>query len=217
MKLILGSLMWLVAALVLHAQGPRMTVAGTPTILEIEEAQVNIHVAGGVARTEMELLFRNDTPQMVEGEFTLPLPEGATVSSYALEVNGSLREAVAVEKERARNAYETIKRQMIDPGIVERQAGNIYRTRVFPVPAKGTKRLRIGYVETLKPERDRLLYRVPLAFHGELAKFRCEIAEADSDEANRIANLAVSRAIELQAKIDRMTGGLRQNRAKIMA
>ncbi len=182
MKALFIGMVWLSALFAAHAQGPRMTVAGTPTILEIEEAQVDIRLAGGVARTEMELVFRNDTPKMVEGEFTLPLPEGATVSSYALEVNGALREAVAVERDRARTAYESIKRQMIDPGIVEREAGNVYRTRVFPVPAKGTKRLRIGYVETLKPEHGRLLYRVPLAFHGELAKFRCEIAGAEAAE-----------------------------------
>ena len=42
MKFILGILMWFFAALVLHAQGPRMTVAGTPTILEIEEAEVDV-------------------------------------------------------------------------------------------------------------------------------------------------------------------------------
>ncbi|MCW1885667.1 VIT domain-containing protein [Luteolibacter flavescens] len=182
MKRILGILCcWFSACLVLQAQiqGPRMTVAGTQTILEIEEAAVDIRVTGGVARTEMELVFRNDTDRMVEGEFTLPLPEGATVSSYALEVNGALREAVAVEKERASRAYETIKRQMIDPGIVERQAGNVYRTRVFPVPAKGTKRLRIGYVENLPRGADSYRYRVPLRFAGLLKEFRAGVAVAD--------------------------------------
>jgi hypothetical protein len=176
MKSLAVILIWFAAMLAGNAQGPRMTVAGTPTILAIEEAVVDIRVAGGVARTEMELVFRNDSDRMVEGEFTLPLPAGATVSSYALEVNGALREAVAVEKERARNAYESIKRQMIDPGIVERQAGNVYRTRVFPVPAKGTKRLRIGYVESLARGADGIRYRVPLKFEGLLATFRAEIA-----------------------------------------
>ncbi|MCW1924537.1 VIT domain-containing protein [Luteolibacter arcticus] len=192
MKRLLGVLLWLGAALVLHAQGPRMTVAGTQTILEIEKAEVDIRVVGGVARTEMELVFRNDTKRMVEGEFTLPLPEGATVSSYALEVNGALREAVAVEKERASRAYETIKRQMIDPGIVERQAGNVYRTRVFPVPAEGTKRLRIGYVESLPREADGYRYRVPLKFEGLLKDFRGEITVADGASLKLNGSVPVS-------------------------
>jgi hypothetical protein len=182
MKALTVILVWFAAILSAHGQGPRMTVAGTQTILEIEEASVKVQVTGSVVSTEMELMFRNPTARMVEGEFVLPLPAGATVSSYALEVNGALREAVAVEKERARVAYESIKRQMIDPGIVECEAGNVYRTRVFPVPASGTKRLRIGYVETLRQEAGGFRYRVPLKFEGLLNEFRCEIGGAGSGE-----------------------------------
>lgn len=147
-----------------HAQGPRMTVRGTETILAIHAAEITVRTTGGIAETEMLLTFRNDTDRPVEGEFSLPLPAGATVSNYALEVNGALRRAVAVEKERALFAYETIKRHMIDPGIVERQAGNIYRTRVFPVPAKGTKQLLIGYVEVLPAGPNGFTYQCPLRF-----------------------------------------------------
>lgn len=182
MKTLVVILIGFAAMLSGHAQGPRMTVAGTQTILEVEAASVEVRVTGSVASTTMELMFRNPTARMVEGEFVLPLPAGATVSSYALEVNGALREAVAVEKERAKVAYETIKRQMIDPGIVERQAGNVYRTRVFPVPANGTKRLRIGYVETLRQEAGGFRYRVPLKFEGLLAEFRCEVVGAGAGE-----------------------------------
>lgn len=154
-----------------HAQGPRMTIRGTDTILAIHTASITIHTStSGIAETEMLLTFRNDTDLAVEAEFTLPLPPGATISNYALEVNGSLREAVAVEKERALFAYETIKRQMIDPGIVERQAGNTYRTRVYPVPANGTKQLRIGYVEVLPAGPNSYTYQCPLRFSPAPAK-----------------------------------------------
>ncbi|WP_193210624.1 VIT domain-containing protein [Luteolibacter marinus] len=178
MSLKLHLLLWLALMPDLLAQGPRMAVKGENTQLEVEAAEVRIQLVDGVASTEMELTFRNDTRRMIEGEFTLPLPAGATVSSYALEVNGALREAVAVEKERARNAYESIKRRMVDPGIVEREEGNVYRTRVFPIPAKGTKRLRIGYVEELPRTEEGFRYRLPLAFEGKPKHFRCEIVGA---------------------------------------
>ena len=159
-------------AITCRVDAQRMIVRETQTILEIDQAEVSVEVVGGVAETIYDLRFRNDSDRAVEGEFSIPLPEGATVSKYALEVNGALREAVAVEKERARIAYETIKRQMIDPGIVEREAGNIYRTRVYPVPAKGTKQLRIGYVETLRSFPGGIGYTVPLSFHGKLSSFK---------------------------------------------
>lgn len=158
------------------AQGPSMTDATGGNTLPVEEAEVRVRVMNGVAETSVELNFRNESDRMVEGEFVMPLPEGATVSSYALEVQGELRAAVAVEKERARHAYESIKRQMIDPGLVEREAGNVYRTRVFPVPERGTKRLRIGYVQTLPVVDGSYEYRLPLELEGKVKAFACMVS-----------------------------------------
>ncbi len=81
-----------------------MTVARTTVSLRIEETVVRIEMDGGAARTEVKLVFSNDTPRVVEGEFTPPLPPGATVLSYALEVDRALGDTVAVGKERACNA-----------------------------------------------------------------------------------------------------------------
>ena len=68
MKTLADILVWIAAMLSVHAQGPRMTVAGTQTILEIEEAAVKVQVTGSVVSTEMELMFRNPTARMVEGD-----------------------------------------------------------------------------------------------------------------------------------------------------
>lgn len=162
----------------LHAQTPTLTARdrfGRETVLELDQVSVEIHLLGDLAETIFELQFRNDGPRDLEAELAMPLPEGATVSTYALEVQGALRDAVAVEKERARFAYESIKRQQIDPGIVEREAGNIYRTKVYPVPRRGTKRLRIGYVEHIPREGGDLRYSLPLDFPAELTTFSLRI------------------------------------------
>ena len=152
MRTLLATIFALAAALSGGAQAQSLTIkdrAGKRVPLHVDRLQLGVSVIGEVALTTLTLRFQNHTDRMQEGEFLMELPAGATVSDYALEVNGELRESVAVEKERARYAYETIKRQMIDPGIVEREANNVYRTRVFPIPPKGTKELRIGYVERL--------------------------------------------------------------------
>jgi hypothetical protein len=148
---------------------------GSVKLLQVEEAAVSVRILGDVAETVLDLNFRNDADRAVEGEFVLPLPEGATVSGYALEVNGRMRDGVSVERERARTAYETVKRRLIDPGIVEREAGNVYRTNVYPVPAKGTKRLRISYNETLRSDGKGFTYSLPLDFPDSLNSFSCEL------------------------------------------
>jgi hypothetical protein len=161
-----------------QARVPRMTVRapdGAVKLLQLEQADVSVRLLGDLAETVLDLRFRNDGERAVEGEFVLPLPAGATVSGYALEVNGKLRDGVAVEKERARLAYESVKRRMIDPGLVEREAGNTYRTKVYPVPARGTKRLRISYTETLRNAPDGFTYSLPLDFPDRLESFSCKV------------------------------------------
>jgi len=148
--------------------------------LRIDQIDVDITITDNIAETVLTLRFRNETERMQEGEFVMPLPDGSTVSQYALEVKGALRDGVAVEKEQARNAYETIKRQMIDPGLVEREAGNKYRTKVFPIPANGTKLVRIGYIEQLHSRGGKLHYSLPTDYPGLINQFTCTIHHDDT-------------------------------------
>ncbi|MBK1831690.1 hypothetical protein JIN77_13220 [Verrucomicrobiaceae bacterium R5-34] len=173
------SLFFFLALLLASAQAatPKMWVktGGNRIPLRIDTIKADVTITGSIAETVLTLRFRNETNRMQEGEFVMPLPEGSTVSQYALEVNGALRDGVAVEKKQARHAYETIKRQMIDPGIVEREAGNIYRTKVFPIPAKGTKLVRIAYIEHLTEHQGKLHYSLPTDYPGLINDFRCTI------------------------------------------
>ena len=163
-------------------------------LLHLEQADVSIRLLGDLAETVLDLRFRNDGERAVEGEFVLPLPDGATVSGYALEVNGKLRDGVAVEKERARLAYESVKRRMIDPGLVEREAGNTYRTKVYPVPARGTKRLRISYTETLRDAPDGFTYSLPLDFPDNLESFSCKVRGTNKVRVTDAAGLEFATA-----------------------
>ncbi len=117
-----------------------------PTLVDLF---IEVTITGNLAETVLNLTYYNEGTRNAEGEFSLKLPEGATVSSYALDVNGKMRPGVAVEKAQAKHAYETIKRRNIDPGIVERQADNVYRTRIFPIFPKKHKRVRIGFTHSL--------------------------------------------------------------------
>jgi len=136
---------WLLGISILCAGIPSLSVVkdGRRQNVEVQGVEVEVRIEGGFAETRVTMDFFNATKLRQEGEFVLPLPEGATVSDYALEVNGKMREATVVEKERAVRAYEEIKAQNIDPGIVTREAGNVYRTKIFPVEPKKVKRVMV--------------------------------------------------------------------------
>ena len=83
------------------------------------------------------MTFANPTDRVMEGDLYFPLPQGSTVSGYALDIEGKMVDGVAVEKHKGRQVFEQIVRQGIDPGLIEWTKGNNFKTRVFPIPAKG--------------------------------------------------------------------------------
>lgn len=108
-------------------------------------ARVKVDLRGSLARTELDLTFGNDTDRVLEGQLVLALPHEATVTAFALETDGTLREASVVEREKARFVFESEERRNVDPGLVEWVQGNVFQTRLYPIPAKGTKRCVIAW------------------------------------------------------------------------
>ena len=64
-------------------------------------------------------------------------------------IGGELVEADVVEKQRAREIYETILREKRDPGLLEWTGGNIFKARVFPIEPSSEKRIKIVYTQVL--------------------------------------------------------------------
>ena len=82
-----------------------------------------------------------------------------------------MREGVTVPKNKARDAFESIVREQVDPGLVEMTKGNHFRTRIYPIPAKGSKSVILGYEEVLKQSPEGLAYELPLMFKDSLSSF----------------------------------------------
>jgi len=170
--------------------------------LKVSQFSANVIVTGNTAQTTMTLTFRNDTDRVLEGELVFPLNEGTTISGYALEVNGKMREGVVVEKNFARTAYEETIRKEIDPGLVEWTKGNNFRTRIYPIPAKGTKKVSISYEETLRDsakDTKNLAYSLPLAFAEKIDDFqlRIKVVKPDGEQKIIVDNNA---GLDLQLK-----------------
>lgn len=132
--------------------------------LSLEKVAIEAVVNGFLAETTMTMTFRSGHDRVLEGELVFPLPEGATVTGYALDVNGEMVDGVVVERHEARIAFEKEVRKGVDPGLVEWVQGNNYRTRVFPIPPRGTRTVRVQYVSDLVTQQGAALYHLPLRF-----------------------------------------------------
>jgi hypothetical protein len=101
--------------------------------------------------TELELAFDNPEDRTLEGRFAITLPEGASISRFAMEIGGQWQEGEVVEKKRARTTYESFLHKRRDPALMEKGAGNQFTVRVFPIPPRAKKRLLVTYSEVVDP------------------------------------------------------------------
>lgn len=124
-------------------------VDGRNTPLTLGYHKVTVDIRDGIARTVIEESFVNHTMSRLEGTFYFPLPQDASISGFGMWIGGELVEADVVEKQRAREIYETILRERRDPGLLEWTGGNLFKARVFPIEAHSEKRIKITYTQVL--------------------------------------------------------------------
>ncbi|WP_439449565.1 VIT domain-containing protein [Stenotrophomonas sp. ATs4] len=122
--------------------------------VQLRHARIEGEVQAGIAQTRITLEFHNPNRRVLEGELQFPLADGQQISGFALDINGEMRDAVPVPKDRGRQVFEEIARRGVDPGLLEQTAGNQFRLRIYPLPAGGSRRVQ-------------LVIREPLAFAGQ--------------------------------------------------
>ncbi|MBN2717767.1 MAG: hypothetical protein JXX14_18100 [Deltaproteobacteria bacterium] len=106
-------------------------------------------IQGPLAFTELRLSFANPENRVREGHFEMVLPPSAAISRFAMKINDQWQEAEVVKRQKARQTYESFLHQRQDPALLEKKAGNQFRARVFPIPAKATKQIIISWSQEL--------------------------------------------------------------------
>jgi hypothetical protein len=162
--------------------------------MRLDVLNIDIKVIGQLAVTTFDMTYHNGNSRMMEGEFNFPLGEGQTVSRFALDINGALREGVVVEKEKGRKTFEAIVRRGVDPGLLEMTEGNNFRMRIYPLPANGSRRVVLTFEQELTNKGTYDLYLLPLKISECIRKFsiHAEVikntVQADP-ENNELSNL----------------------------
>lgn len=155
--------------------------------LTVSNARADVVIDGYLSQTTLTFTFRNDAARVLEGELIFPLPEGATVSGYGLDVNGTMVDGVAVEKQKARVTYEREVHNGIDPGLLEHVSGNTFRTRIYPIPAKGTRSVKVQYVSELSQGPGGVRYSLPLDWGQPVGDCAVHIEAIDAPSAPTVS------------------------------
>lgn len=173
--------------------------------------RVKVRIVGNLARTEIEEVFRNDTANELEGIYRFPLPPEAQIERLALDVNGVMEQGAFVDKQRAAAIWRGVLRNAVrpmqhrtetedlvwvpgpwrDPALLEWQRGGRFELRIFPIPARGQRRVSIAYTQTIAPSAGGLRrYVYPLA-HDANGSTRVEQFDVDVQVMGHDASVGV--------------------------
>lgn len=151
--------------------------------LRLTDHKVEVRIQGRVARTIVTETFHNDTRHTLEGVYKFPLPVDAKIAALDLVVNGKWEHGAIVERSRGdkiwrgviRNATPKSKRRVQkteyvwvpgpwhDPALLKWKKGSEFELRIFPIPKKGARTVRITYTQLLAPIPGGRRYVLPLA------------------------------------------------------
>ncbi len=140
---------------------PRPIFRFTP--LEIRSVKANVRIKDQVADTRIEQEFYNPNPRQLQGTFVFPIPRGAHLQKFRMEVNGKMMDAELLSADKAKGIYEEIVRKAKDPALLEYVGQDLLKVRIFPIEPNSTKRVEVAYSEILKSDTGMVGYTLPLS------------------------------------------------------
>ena len=146
-----------------EAAGMLIADGGFGGALEIKEQDVHVTINNGIAVTEIDQVFVNTEDRVVEAIYTFPVPKAASVSNFSMWIGGKEMIGEVVEKQRAREIYESYKQTKRDPGLLEQVDYKRFEMRIFPIPPRAEQRVKLTYYQELDADHDWATYVYPLA------------------------------------------------------
>ena len=130
--------------------------------LEVTYHHVNVKIDDQIATTSVDEEFYNPNPQQLEGTYLFPVPKGAQINKFAMDIGGKQVEAELLPADKARRIYEDIVRKLRDPALLEYADRDVFKVRIFPIEPHSQKRITLSYTQVLKSDSGLVSYVYPL-------------------------------------------------------
>ncbi len=137
-------------------------VDGHKVELALVRHSVMVEIRDGLALTTIDSTYANNSTDELEAIFEFPLPQDAAIADFGVWEGDRLVLADIAEKSLARRAYQTLMAEKKSPALLEVVAGNLFRTRVYPIYASSQKKVRIAYTQLLPRTASTIRYSYPL-------------------------------------------------------
>ena len=159
----------------------------------VETYDIRAEVSGSHVRVETEVIIRNPDTRPRRGVFTLPLPEGAEVTGYAVDISSSeihhqMVDAVVIQNPRKavvkRNPQIARILNSHDADLDQSMNGNFFYLPIDVIHPRGYRRIRVSYTMSMNVGSDGVgLLSLPMPRNA--LRSRTIRVSADSQDAPR--------------------------------
>ena len=131
-------------------------------LLPLVAMEVDAHVVGVVATTELTQCFVNTTGVAIEATYIFPLPDRAAVHRFRMEVAGRVIDGVIDERGAARASYDQAIAAGHRAAIAEEERPGVFSLRVGNLMPGETATVRLSLVGALPIDDGEVTFRFPL-------------------------------------------------------
>jgi Ca-activated chloride channel family protein len=135
-------------------------VRATPLI--VSNYAIDVSIVDGVATTNIDQVFHNPLPYVIEGTYIFPLDDDVAIGKFSMFINGQEVEGKVLSTEEARRVYESIVAKMRDPALLEYVGRRMFQARIAPINPNSDTRVRLSYTQMLTGAEGIFRYRYPL-------------------------------------------------------
>ncbi|MDP7420499.1 MAG: VIT domain-containing protein, partial [bacterium] len=132
--------------------------------LRVKYDKIEAVIDNQVGTTTAEQSFANDSGAVLEGTYVFPLPKGASISDFYLYINGEKTKAELLDSSKARGIYEGIVAKMRDPALLEYMESNLFKARIYPIPAHGSRKIELSYQHLLHYDAGTVRFVYPMNY-----------------------------------------------------
>jgi len=179
---------------------PMSLTASDGSGLDLVAMKARVVIEDPLAFTELHLTFDNPEDRRREGRFEIDLPPGAALSRLSMKIGDHFQEGEVVERGKARRTFEDFmhERPEVDPALLENDAANRVRARVFPILPHERKEIIVSFSQELGSAP----YRLPLQGLSTVEDFDARVVvkthDGTRDRSSMSGMASAQRVVELQ-------------------
>ncbi len=155
--------------------------------IEVSYTKADVKIKDQFATTKVEQEFYNPNPRALEGTFLFPVPKGAHLDKFTMNIDGKPVAAELLAADKARGIYEDIVRRQRDPALLEYAGRDLFKVRIFPIEANARKKITLSYSQMLKSDAGLVNFTLPL--------------NTEKFSAKRLRNVAVKLELESRREL----------------